>query len=73
MWVDAQQCESEEGTCQAVPACKGCAKEGEGRENLCLIRDICVHSMLKGNEGNTGDNCRPGCGEKENHLWGKEE
>lgn len=74
-WVDTQWCGSEEETCQAVPACKGCAREGERREKLCLIREICAGSVLKGNEGSTGEDCRPGCGawEKENHQWGKEE
>lgn len=69
-WDDTQQCGSKEGTCQAVPACKGSAREGERRKRLCLIREIYAHSMLKGNEGSTGENCRPGCGawEKENRL-----
>lgn len=74
-WVDTERCGSQEGTCQTVPACKGCAGEGEGREKLCLIREICAHSMLEGNEGSTGEDSRPGRGtwEKENRLWGKEE
>ena len=58
-----------------VPACKGCGREGERSENLCLIKESCAHSMLKVNEGSTSKDCRPGCGawEKENSLWGREE
>lgn len=74
-WAGTQRCGSEEGTCQAVPARKGWAREGEGdgREKLGLIGEICAHSVLGGNEGSTGEDCRAGCGEKENCLWGKEE
>lgn len=56
-----------------MPARKGWAREGEGREKLGLIGEICAHSVLGGNEGSTGEDCRAGCGEKENCLWGKEE
>lgn len=58
-----------------LPGCACCAREGEGREKLCLIREIYAHSMLEGNEGSAVEDCRPGCEvwEKENYLWGKEE
>lgn len=58
-----------------MPGCKGCGREGERSEKLCLIREICAHSILKVNEGITGKDYRPehGAWEKEDNLWGREE